>query len=67
MVCVKVISGLTGEEDECDSWSRTQQEEAGRRTNSEEIDDDEYELYNETMYLNDMDRHKQIAFDFQTQ
>ncbi|XP_074590835.1 receptor-like cytosolic serine/threonine-protein kinase RBK2 [Curcuma longa] len=63
----QVISGLTGEEDEGDSRSRTQQEEAGRRTNSEEIDDDEYELYNETMYLNDMDRHKQIAFDFQNQ
>lgn len=69
MVCVKVISALTGEEDEAESRSRTHHQEPSRRTNSEidDDDDDDEDEYNETKYLNDMDRHKQIAFDFQNQ
>ncbi|XP_042458261.1 receptor-like cytosolic serine/threonine-protein kinase RBK2 [Zingiber officinale] len=63
----KVISALTGEEDEGDSRITTHQKETGRRTNSEGTDDDDEDEYNETKNLNDLDRHKQIAFDFQNQ
>lgn len=67
-MCVKVISALTGEEEEGESRSGMHHQEASRRTNSEIDGDDDYEdEYNETKYLNDMDRHKQIAFDFQNQ